>query len=403
MNTSQASYILVTISGADRPGITAALTNLIAKSSLKIGDIGQSVTHGFLSLSIVLRTNGDQNGSSSGLLKDLLFEAKNMGLSLDFKVLDSEMSQAKAKHPYVFSCVTNQTIPAQFLAQMSGALAKHNLNIQRINNTSTELSFNALDIHAASIEPFDEPLLKTQILEVSRENSIDIAIVKDDVFRHNKRLIVFDMDSTLIEGEVINELAEIKGVGEQVAAITKRAMNGEIDFDQSLIERVKLLKGLTQDQALSIIEHIKLTPGTDHFIKTVKSLGYKTAVISGGFTHFADHLRKTLGLDYAFANELVFEQGALTGEVKRPIVNGEQKSFLLSFLAQQESISLEQVVAIGDGANDLPMLAKAGMGIAFHAKEIVRQSADHHMSYGPMTTILSLLGIPKDYWENLTV
>ncbi|MFN8369280.1 MAG: phosphoserine phosphatase SerB [Bacteriovoracaceae bacterium] len=231
-------------------------------------------------------------------------------------------------------------------------------------------------------------------MKLGQLHFVDLAFLKDDIFRRSKRLIVFDMDSTLIQMEVIDELAAAYNVGDKVKKITERAMNGEIDFNHSLMERVGLLKGLNSNVLQGILERLPLTPGTEDFIKTVKKLGYKTAIVSGGFTHFANALKEKLGIDYAFANELDIEDKILTGKVKGTIINAEQKALLVDLIAQKEGISLEQVVAIGDGANDLPMLAKAGMGIAFHAKEIVKQKASYHLSHGPMTSILYFLGIP---------
>ena len=223
-----------------------------------------------------------------------------------------------------------------------------------------------------------------------------MALLKDNVWRRNKRLIVFDMDSTLIQSEVIVEMAKVHGVGEKVHEITERAMNGELDFDQSLIERVKLLKGLDENKLQGILENINYTSGVQKFIQTVQKLGYKTAIISGGFTYFANSFKDDLGINYMFANELEVSDGKLTGRVKGQIVNAEKKALILEMIAQQENINLAQVVAIGDGANDLPMLAKAGLGIAFHAKEIVKQNAQQNMSHGPMTSILYFLGLSEE-------
>ncbi len=202
------------------------------------------------------------------------------------------------------------------------------------------------------------------------------------------------MDSTLIQAEVIDELAKAHGVGHEISEITERAMNGELDFNESLIARVSKLKGLDASVMEGILSNLPLTPGVEDFLKTIKKLGYKVAVISGGFTFFAEALKEKLGLDYAFANELEIIDGKLTGNVLGTIVNAEQKAILVNLIAQQENISLEQVVAIGDGANDLPMLSRAGLGIAFHAKDIVKKKAQNHMSHGPMTSILYFLGIP---------
>ncbi|EQC50666.1 phosphoserine phosphatase SerB, partial [Bacteriovorax sp. DB6_IX] len=272
-------------------------------------------------------------------------------------------------------------------------LAKHDVNIQRIDKVSPE-EFTSLEILTTVPKKLDQALLKQELLKVSNNHKVDVAFLKDNVFRRSKRLIVFDMDSTLIQAEVIDELAKAHGVGEKIEAITERAMNGELDFNQSLIERVGMLEGLEASKMEQILNDLPLTPGLEDFLKTVKKLGYKVAVISGGFTYFANALKERLGLDYAFANELEIIDGKLTGKVVGTIVNAEQKAILVSLIAQQENISLEQVVAIGDRANDLPMLSQAGLGIAFHAKEIVKKKAQNHMSHGPMTSILYFLGIP---------
>ena len=223
-----------------------------------------------------------------------------------------------------------------------------------------------------------------------------MALLRDDVYRRNKRLIVFDMDSTLIQTEVIDEMAQAHGVGPQVADLTRRAMAGEMDFETSLRERVAKLEGLEVEHMGRILEGLTYTPGLEAFIDRVQSLGYRTALISGGFSFFAEALKKRLHLDYAFANDLEVCHGRLTGHLRGQIVGASQKAFLLKFMAQMEHISPEQVVAIGDGANDLPMLASAGLGIAYHAKEVVRSKAQNHMSHGPMTSILYFLGIPLE-------
>jgi phosphoserine phosphatase len=282
---------------------------------------------------------------------------------------------------------------------MAETLAQHKINIQRIDNM-TGRTFKAMEIAAQSAHVVKWEKIKTELMNVSNRHGIDIAFMRDNVFRHNKRLIVFDMDSTLINAEVIDELAVEAGVGDQVKAITTRAMNGEMNFDQSLRERVALLKGLKRDVLKKVHDRLELNPGVEQFIRSVKSLGYKTAIVSGGFKFFAEELQKRLSMDYVFANELEFSGDELTGRVTGEIVNAEKKAFILELLAQQESIHLEQVVAIGDGANDLPMLAKAGLGIAFHAKEKVRKEARHQLGHGPMTSILYFLGIPGSHLDD---
>jgi phosphoserine phosphatase len=392
------SLILINVSGKDQPGITSTLMKAIIKGQHSIKDMGQSVTHGLLSLSILIDVSNSSDQSS--LLKDLLFEAKKMNLTLDFQAVEQISNGQSHIQKHIISSAAREEIPPKFIAQMSEKLAIHNINIWRIDNVDPT-QFCSLDISTTSSLNVDWKQVKAELIKIAGENKVDIAILKDNVFRRNKRLIVFDMDSTLIQAEVIDELAKRHGVGEKVHSITERAMNGELNFDQSLKERVRLLKGLSTNVMSDILENLPLTDGVPEFINTVKRLGYKTAIISGGFNYFAQGLKNKLGIDFAFANDLEIENGKLTGELKGTIVNAEQKAFLLDFLSQQESIMLEQVVAIGDGANDLPMLAKAGMGVAFHAKAIVRERAQHQMSYGPMTSILYFLGIPGAFEKNV--
>jgi len=390
------SLVLVTVTGPDRPGITSGLMKALVKNQAKLLDMGQAVTHGLLSLSILLDI--DEN-ESHPTLKDLLFEAKHLGMDLDFEIVDNLPAASVAGEKYILSCVAITGITAAFMADMAETLAQHKINIQRIDNM-TGRTFKAMEIAAQSAHVVKWEKIKTELMNVSNRHGIDIAFMRDNVFRHNKRLIVFDMDSTLINAEVIDELAVEAGVGDQVKAITARAMNGEMNFDQSLRERVALLKGLKRDVLKKVHDRLELNPGVEQFIRSVKSLGYKTAIVSGGFKFFAEGLQKRLSMDYVFANELEFSGDELTGRVTGEIVNAEKKAFILELLAQQESIHLEQVVAIGDGANDLPMLAKAGLGIAFHAKEKVRKEARHQLGHGPMTSILYFLGIPGSHLDD---
>jgi len=394
MTELNGKIILVTVSGPDYPGITARLMKIIADFKVGIRDMGQAVTHGLLSLSFVLELNNDDNKSSGAVLKDLLFEANKMGLSLSYKVVDSMVKNENLQdEKFVVTCVAPTTITSSFVADLAKTLSDHKINIERIDKVSPE-EFSSMEIVTSLPINLSWDKLKEELLKVSTLHKIDVAFLKDNVFRRNKRLIVFDMDSTLIQTEVIDELAILAGAGDEVKAITHRAMNGEIDFDESLRLRVSKLKGLKQEKLQEVLERLPLTPGVEEFISTIKGLGYKVALISGGFTYFSDALKKRLNLDYSFANELEIVNGELTGKVKGTIVNANQKAILVKLIAQQENISLEQVVAIGDGANDLPMLATAGLGIAFHAKDIVRRQAQNHMSHGPMTSILYFLGIP---------
>lgn len=382
--------ILVTVAGPDHPGITAKLMSIVRAHNAELSDMGQAVTHGLLSLSFVLF---DQDENSSAL-KDLLFEASKMGLNLTYqRVNPKNLQNNDGIEKFILNCIAPEKITAAFIGDIATTLASHNINILRIDNVDSR-TFKVLEISTTLPKELEIKNVKAELLKISNSHQIDVAFLKDNVFRRSKRLIVFDMDSTLIQTEVIDELAELAGVGEEVRKITEAAMNGEIDFDESLRRRVSKLKGLKEEKLKEVLKKLPLTPGVEEFISTVKGLGYKVALISGGFSYFADHLKEKLGLDYAFANDLKIKNGELTGEIEGTIINAQQKALLLKVIAQQEKISLEQVVAIGDGANDLPMLSTAGLGIAYHAKDIVKKKAEQHMSHGPMTSILYFLGIP---------
>lgn len=387
--------VLVKVSGPDHPGITSALMSIVARSGDQILDIGQSVTHGLLSLSFVIAIDkGKKDDNSALVLKDLLFEATSMGLHLDYQVVeDLSVTNDVTGEKFILNCVAPDTLTASFLGDLSTTLAKYQINILRIDKVSPK-NFSGLEISTNVPTNVDWKMVKADLISVSNLHKIDVAFLKDNVFRRSKRLVVFDMDSTLIQTEVIDEMADILGMGNEIRAITERAMNGEMDFDESLKLRVSKLKGLSKQQLEEVLARLPLTQGVEEFIKTIKGLGYKVALISGGFSFFANALKEKLHLDYAFANELEFHDGKLTGNVVGTIVNAEQKALLVKLISQQENISLEQVVAIGDGANDLPMLATAGLGIAFHAKEVVKARAGNHLSHGPMTSVLYFLGIP---------
>jgi phosphoserine phosphatase len=391
----QTDHILVTVAGPDHPGITSQLMAIIDKSGDSLEDMGQAVTHGLLSLSFLINIKNREEGEAV-VLKELLFQASKMDLNLTYQEIEKKSDLPTSQEPqekFILNCVTSTKIEASFIRDIATTLAKHDINISQIDNVRPN-NFSALEITTFADPELDDSLVKKELLAISNRHQVDVAFLKDNVFRRSKRLIVFDMDSTLIQTEVIDEMADVMGVGEEVRQVTHQAMNGEMDFDESLKKRVSKLEGLTLEQMQNILENLPFTHGVEDFVSTVKGLGYKVALISGGFSFFADSLKEKLGLDYAFANDLVIKDGKLTGEVEGTIINANQKALLVKMIAQQEKISLEQVVAIGDGANDLPMLATAGLGIAFHAKDKVKKEAQNHMSHGPMTSILYFLGIP---------
>lgn len=386
--------VLITISGQDAPGITAAMMDCIKESSAFIDDMAQSITHGFLSLSILLNISKEPEGIDSKLIKNLLFTSKKLKMEMDFQLVENIKNISLEGNKYILSCVSPNRITSSFIFDMTNILAQNEINILKIDN-SLDNNFRTLDISAiAKDKNLNWQKVKEELIQISNIHSVDMALLKDDIWRRNKRLIVLDMDSTLIQSEVIDELARKHGVYNEVHQITEKAMNGEFNFDDSLKKRVALLKNFKEEDLQEVLNDIKLTKGAEDFIRTLKSLGLKVALISGGFTYFTNYFKDKLKLDYAFANELEFEDGKLTGNIKGPIVNTEKKAMILEILAQENSINLEQVVAIGDGANDLDMLSKAGLGIAFHAKEIVKKTAKQNMSHGNMDSILYFLGIP---------
>ena len=383
--------ILISVSGPDRPGITARLTALIADSASAILDMEQVVVQDMLSLSIVLQTAQGAQGNT--VLKELLFAAKEMGLDLNFKVLPQGAPVRKsAPYKYILTLIAHEMIPPQVISQVTQRLAENHFNIDKIERLDQE-QVRALEMVVSSQAPQETSRLKQELLPISSQYAIDIAIQPDTLFRRVKRLIVFDLDSTLIQAEVIDELARVAGVAEEVRHITQNAMEGHADFRQSLIQRVSLLKGVTLAQMEEVAQNLPLTQGAEQLIRVVKRLGFRTAVISGGFTFFAERIQARLGLDYAHANVLEMENGVLTGRVLEPIIDGEGKAQLLEKIAARDNIMMDQVIAVGDGANDLPMLGRAGMGIAFHAKPMVRQAAQHAINQSHLDAILFLLGI----------
>jgi phosphoserine phosphatase len=386
---------LITVSGPDHPGITSELMRLVSHYGDQIRDMGQAVTHGLLSLSFVIKIKSVDDNGHSPVIRELLFAAKDMGLELGYEEIENKTYEKNVQPPkfYILNCVAVEHITPAFIYDISSILAENKINIKRIDKVSPGV-FTSLEVLTEVPDGLDMLKVKKDLMFASTSHCVDVAFLRDNVFRRSKRLIVFDMDSTLIQTEVIDEMADAAGVGKNIREITELAMNGEMDFNESLMKRVSKLKGLKEEKLHEILDTLPLTEGVPEFIKTVKSLGYKVALISGGFTFFAEALKEKLGLDYAFANELDILDGELTGHIVGPIVNAEQKATLLKLITQQENISMEQVVAIGDGANDLPMLNAAGLGIAYHAKEIVKTQASQHMSHGPMTSILYFLGIP---------
>jgi len=394
--------LLLTVRGRDLPGITSRLTSLIAKDpKAKILDIEQTVVHKKLLLSILLAFPG-KNSDKSPLLKELLFAAKEIGVDLGFEVFEpSFLGEEDSHHQYVITCL-GEEVGAHPLSQIAQALAHRGVNIDKISKLALK-NISAVELIAHAKKPLDPKLLTRELLSLSNEIGVDIAIQKHDLLRRAKRLVVMDMDSTLIQSEVVDELAKIAGVAKKVSVITHEAMNGKIPFGVSLKKRVRLLKGLRIEDLEKVYSKLKLTKGAPKLLKVLRHLGYKIALLSGGFTYFTERLKRDLGFDYSFANQLEIRAGKLTGNVLGPIIDASRKALILETIAQGEKISLDQTIAIGDGANDILMLTKAGLGIAFQAKPTVREKAHYSISkHNALDSILYLLGISEREIESLT-
>jgi phosphoserine phosphatase len=384
--------ILLTASGRDRPGITSQLTAVLARHPVRLLDIDQAVVRHLLSLSILFELGA--GAEEAVIQQELKTAAQALDLKLELQALTAPES-GKARAPrashYAVTLIADSLGPKP-LHEVSEALARWQLNIDAIKRLS-EGSFGCVEILVSSPEEKDLSLLKKELLEIAKAQSVDIALQAEGLYRRAKRLVVMDMDSTLIQSEVIDELAREKGVYDEVAAITHAAMSGAMNYDESLRQRCAKLKGLTPADLERVFSRIELTPGAQDLIRVLKKLGYKIAILSGGFSFVADRLRDQLGIDYSYSNLLEMKDGKVTGEVRPPIVNAQRKADLLDVIAQQERIDLDQVIAIGDGANDLLMLAKAGLGIAFNAKPAVREQAHTSLNSRNMRSILYLLGL----------
>lgn len=398
--------ILININGTDRPGVTAALTEILAKNNAVILDIGQADIHNNLSLGILFQSS---EGNSGDILKELLFKSYELDVNIRFNPITEEAYNQwvsmQGKNRYIIT-ILGRKLTARQIAGVTRIVADQDMNIDDIKRLTGRIP---LDENArtpkASVEfsvrgtPRDKEQMKADFMKLSAEQEMDISFQEESMYRRMRRLICFDMDSTLIETEVIDELAIRAGVGDQVKAITEAAMRGEIDFCESFRQRCTLLKGLDVSVMQEIAENLPITEGVDRLMRILKKVGFKIAILSGGFTYFGNYLKQKYNIDYVYANELEVENGKLTGRHVGDIVDGKRKAELLRIIAQVENVDIRQTVAVGDGANDLPMISIAGLGIAFHAKPKVKATAKQSISTIGLDGILYFLGYKDSYLD----
>jgi len=382
---------MVTVSGPDQPGITAAFSKILVDNQVEIVDIEQASLQDFLGLSFLLDMSGAKQ-SKDGVLKDLLFEASKLRLTMNFRLFsEKEMKARNSKNLFVLTYFGD----TRALAEISGILGEEGANIEMITNltrhcaTCVELTINVNGV--LSLSQFKE-----RVLAKSSELNIDLALQKLEAYRKSKRLVFFDMDSTLVDMEIIDEMAKRAGVLKEVSRITEKAMRGDLDFEEALRQRVALLKGLRVKDLEEIRKGMKLSEGAEELVSTLKGLGFKLGVVSGGFHYFADLLKKRLDLDFAFANQLEIKKGVVTGKLLGKVVDNAYKAKVVHEVSDAEGILLDQTVAIGDGANDVLMLGQAGLGIAYNAKERLRKAASMSVGRARLKNILYLLGISEE-------
>ena len=402
---SNEEQILIRITGQDRPGLTAAAMEILARYNARILDIGQADIHSTLSLGILIRIDELHSGQ---VMKELLFKAEELNVNIGFSPISDDEYESwvdhQGKNRYILT-VIGRTLSAKQIAAATKIIADQGLNIDFIRRMTGRISIKHPERNVRScIEfslrgtPKNRSLMQSKLMHLASEQEIDFSFQRDDMYRRMRRLICFDMDSTLIQTECIDELAMRAGVGDKVKAITERAMRGEIDFKESFTQRVSLLKGLDISVMKDIAEHLPITEGADRLMSVLKRCGYKIAILSGGFTYFGEQLRRRYGIDYVYANELeIDENGKLTGRYIGDIVDGKRKAELLKLIAQVEQVNLAQTIAVGDGANDLPMISEAGLGIAFHAKPRVKATAQQSINNIGLDGVFYFLGFKDSY------
>ncbi|MDE7403096.1 MAG: phosphoserine phosphatase SerB [Muribaculaceae bacterium] len=406
-NASDVEIILTTITGHDRPGVTSALTSILAEYKADILDIGQADIHHYMTIGILFKTS---TGISGEIMKQLLFKSTELGVQIRFSPVSVEAYEEwvgrQGKDRWMITML-GRKLTANDIALVSNEIADQGLNIDAIMRLTGRPPLVEEEGGASKMcvefsvrgNPDDYSRFQRHLMKISSTEGFDVSLQKDDIYRRSRRLVCFDMDSTLIETEVIDELADRAGVGDKVRAITESAMRGEIDFRESFTRRCELLKGLDVSVMKEIAENLPITEGMERMMGVLRRAGFKTAILSGGFTYFGNYLKDKYGFDYVYANELEVEDGKLTGRYVGEIVDGKRKAELLRLIAQFEHINIAQTIAVGDGANDLPMLGAAGLGIAFHAKPKVKKTAEQSISTIGLDGVLYFIGFKDSYIE----
>ncbi len=384
-------FVMVTVSGPDRPGITAAFSRILVENQVEIVDIEQASLQDFLGLSFLLDMSSAKQ-SKDGVLKDLLFEASRLGLTLNFRLYsEKEVKARNSKNLFILTYFGD----TRALAEISNILAEEKANIEMISNLTRHCAMCVeLTINVNEVENLSR--LKSRVIAKSHELNIDLALQKMEAYRKNKRLLFFDMDSTLVDMEIIDEMAERAGVLKEVSRITEKVRRGDLDFEEALVQRVALLRGLKVRELEKIRDEMRLSEGAEELVATLKRSGYKLGVVSGGFRYFADYLKERMGLDFAYANQLEIKNGKLTGKVLGQIVDNAYKAKIVNMVSTEEGVLLDQTVAIGDGANDVLMLGQAGLGIAYNAKERLERAANMSLGRARLKNILYILGFSEE-------